>query len=137
VIEYVHPAFMVFTLVLVFQALRHGIVLRRGAQIGLKPAARFRHRVLHLRYAKLAMLCIVVGALGGIATMFFELDRPMLSTFHGMAGFITAATFLAAGRLGRELEAGKNSQRDLHAWTAFVAILGASITLVAGFVLLP
>jgi hypothetical protein len=137
VIEYVHPSFMVFTLALVFQALRHGIVLRRGAQIGLRPADRRRHRALHLRYAKLALVCIVIGALGGIATMFFALERPMLSTVHGMAGFITAATFLAAGRLGRELEAGKNAQRDLHAWTAFVALLGASITVVAGLVLLP
>ena len=136
-IEYIHPAFMLFCLVLVFQALRHGIVLRRGRQLGLKPAERWRHRVLHLRYAKLAVVCIVIGALGGISTMFFELDRPILSTVHGMSGFITAATFLAAGRLGRELEGGKNSQRDIHAWTAFVAILAAAITVVAGFVLLP
>lgn len=136
-IEYLHPVFMSFCVVLVFQALRHGIVLRRSAQLGLRPADRFRHRTLHLRYAKLAVVCIVIGALGGISTMFFELDRPILSTFHGMAGFITAATFLAAGRLGRELEAGKNSQRDIHAWTAFVAILATAITVVAGFVLLP
>jgi len=137
VIEYAHPAFMAFSLFLVFQALRHGIVLRRGPHIGLAPADRRRHRVLHLRYGKLAVLCITVGALGGIATMAFELGKPVVSTVHGMSGVIAAGSFLAAGRLGRELERGAQHQRDIHAWTAFVAILIASGTVVAGFVLLP
>jgi hypothetical protein len=112
-------------------------VLRRGPEVGLKPADRRRHRRLHLRYGKLAVVCIVIGAAGGLATMVFELDRGLISTAHGMSGVITAATFLAAARFGRELEGGQAQQRGPHAWTMFLAVLGAAATAVAGLVLLP
>lgn len=136
-IEYIHPAFMVFCVFLIFQALRHGLVLRRSQPGELKPGDRHRHRKLHLRYAKLGVVCVVLGALGGLVTMGLHLGKPMISTVHGMCGVITAATFVAAGKLGREVEAGDNSQREIHAWTAFIAILAMAITVVAGLVLLP
>lgn len=137
-IEYVHPAFMTVTLGLVFLALRHGLVLRRGRFAGAAGGrARREHRARHLRLGKLAVGFVFVGFAGGVATTtWLQGERP-IATFHGLLGGLSLLAFGSLAVLGRRLERGDASAREAHAWAAFAAVLCAGTGAVAGFVLLP
>jgi hypothetical protein len=137
-IEYVHPAFMAVTLGLVFFALRHGLTLRRARSGGdLGALSRKEHRERHLRFGKLAIVCVTVGFVGGAATTTFVLDQQPITTLHGLLGALSLLSFGVVARFGDRLEHGDASAREAHAWAAFAAVLCAGTGAVAGFALLP
>jgi len=138
VIEYVHPAFMVVTLGLVFMALRHGLALRRARAGGdLGALSRKQHRERHLRFGKIALVCVIFGFVGGASTTTLVLGQQPITTLHGLLGALSLLSFGVVARFGDKLEHGDASAREAHAWAAFAAVLLASTGAVAGFVLLP
>lgn len=136
-IEYIHPAFMVVTLSLVLLALRHGLALRRarsGGDLGSLP--RKTHRKRHLRFGKLALVCLVLGFVGGALTTTLVQGKQPITTLHGLLGALSLLSFGIVARFGDRLEHGDASAREAHAWAAFVAVLLAGTGAVAGFALL-
>jgi hypothetical protein len=64
-------------------------------------------------------------------------DWKPFGTLHGVLGLAVACLFAAAGLVGRRLERGRSRAFEAHARLAALAVLGAALSAVAGFVLLP
>jgi len=126
---------MVVSLALAGLTLRAGLALRR-ARLGRAPRdPRARRR--HLRLAKPAVVLVLAGfVLGPISAVALRGWRAFAS-FHGLLALAVAALFAAAAVLGRRLELGRAHAREAHAWLGALAVLGAALAAVAGFVLLP
>jgi hypothetical protein len=115
--------------------LRAGLRLRRARLAGAARDPRARRR--HLRLAKPAVALALAGCvLGPLSAVTLRGWQPFAS-FHGLLGLAVAALFLAAAVLGRRLERGRTRAFEAHAWLGALAVLGAALAAVAGFVLLP
>ena len=134
-LAYVHPAWMLVTLVLCGVALRVGLSLRR-ARLARRPP-RPGSRALHLRVAKPAVVMVLAGAVLGPITVLLLRDWTPMSTFHAVLGGIAAVLFAGAGLQGRRLERGARDARNLHALLGAAALSLALAAAIAGFALLP
>ena len=126
---------MVVSLVLAGLTLRAGLRIRR-ARRGLAPRdPRLRQR--HLRLAKPAFALVLVGFVGGPLSAVVLRGWQPLASFHGALGLTVAALFIGAGVLGWRIEHGRARAFEAHAVLGALAVLGAALAAVAGFVLLP
>jgi len=115
--------------------LRAGLRLRR-ARLGRSardPLARRRHLRLAKPAVALALAGFVLGPISAVALRGWQ----AFASFHGLLGLAVAALFLAAAVLGRRLDRGRTRAVEAHAWLGALAVLGAALAAVAGFVLLP
>ena len=115
--------------------LRAGLALRRARQRRGPRDPRLRRR--HLRLAKPAVVLVLAGFVGGPISAVALRDWQAFGSFHGLLGLVVAALFLAAAVLGHRIERGHASAFGAHAWLGALAVLGAALAAVAGFVLLP
>jgi len=134
-LAWVHPAWMLASIVAAATALRLGLRLRRARLAGARRPPELRRQ--HLRIARPAVVALLVGfALGPISAVALRGFEPF-DTFHGAVGVATAALFACAAWLGHRLAVGRSHARDLHALLGGLAVLCAALAAVAGFVLLP
>ncbi|MGH0033357.1 MAG: DUF4079 family protein [Myxococcota bacterium] len=133
-LAYLHPAWMVLSLLLAFAALRLGLRIRR-ARAARTPLRAVR--AAHLRVARPAVVLLVAGLVGGPLSAVWLRGWEPLRTFHGVAGLLAGALFVVAAVQGRRLERGDGGARAAHARAAALASLVAAVAAVAGFVLLP
>jgi len=126
---------MLVSLALAGLTLRAGLALRRARRALAPRDPRLRRR--HLRLAKPAVLLLLIGFAGGPISAVWLRDWRAFGSFHGMLGAVVASLFLAAAVLGRRIERGRTSALEAHAWLGALAVLGAALAAVAGFVLLP
>jgi hypothetical protein len=126
---------MVVSVLLCGVALRAGLTLRRARRFRKRRPPRLRET--HLRFAKPAVVAILIGFLGGPVSAVLLRSWEPFRTFHGAVGLVVVALFAAAGMLGLRLEHGRSRSYDAHALLGLLAMLAAVIASVAGFVLLP
>jgi hypothetical protein len=126
---------MLLSIGLALLTLRAGLQVRRArlGRVPRDPSLRGRH----LRLAKPAVTLVLIGFLGGPLSAVWLRGWQPFHSFHGVLGLAVASLFAAAAILGRRLERGRASARAAHAWLAALAVLGAAVAAVAGFVLLP
>ena len=141
-LAYAHPAWMVVSLLLALVALRSGLLLRRARLRRIPAPAGTRDR--HLRIAKIAVLMLVTGFLGGPLSTWLLRGWTPFATFHGLAGRIAGLLFVVTAMRGHELELGPArggandaKTRDVHALLALAAMGFGTMAAFAGFVLLP
>jgi Protein of unknown function (DUF4079)/Eukaryotic cytochrome b561 len=126
---------MLISIALALLTLRAGLALRR-ARLGRAPRdPGLRRR--HLRLAKPAVVMILVGFVAGPVSAIWLRGWEPFRSFHGVLGLGVATLFAAAALLGRRLERGRSRAFEAHARLGALAVLGAAIAAVAGFVLLP
>lgn len=135
VLAFVHPVWMLLSLVLAIATARLGLEIRRRRRKSRPVGADLRNR--HLRYGKRALSMISFGFLLGPASMFFFRDRSPFDSFHGIVGIIVFGLFLWTGWSGRALAAGNREAREIHRIAAASSIAAAMFSVVAGFILLP
>ena len=116
-------------------AFRSGLRLRR-ARRGRAPR-RPELRRNHLRFAKPAVVLVLVGFAGGPISWVWLRGNQPFSTFHAAVGLLVAALFAAGAVLGRRIETGRGRAFDAHAACGGAALLLGALAAVAGFVLLP
>jgi hypothetical protein len=134
-LAHLHPAWMVFSVLLAGLTLRAGLRSRR-ARLGRAPRdPGLRRR--HLRLAKPAVVLLLIGFLGGPVSAVWLRGWEPFRSFHGLLGLAVISLFAAAALLGRRLERGRSRAFEAHARLAALAMLGAAVAAVAGFVLLP
>ena len=134
-LAYGHPIWMIGSTLLCGVALRAGLLLRRSRRFRKRRPAGVREA--HLRYAKPAVVALLVGFVAGPISAVLLRNWEPLHTFHGVVGLLAAALFVATGLLGRRLERGPARPFDAHAITGLLAMLAALVAGVAGFVLMP
>lgn len=134
-LAYAHPAWMVVGIAFAATALRAGLLLRRSRRLRTRRAPDFRAR--HLRYAKTAVALLLIGFIAGPISAFTLRGWGVFESFHSGLGLVCIALFIAAARLGRQLERHRSSAFDAHALLGLCAFLAAAIAAVAGFGLLP
>jgi polyferredoxin len=135
VLAHLHPAWMLISLALAVLTLRAGLALRR-ARLGRAPRdPGLRRR--HLRLAKPAVVLVLAGFVGGPLSAVWLRGWEPFASFHGALGLVVATLFAAAALIGRRLERGRSRAFQLHALLGALAVLGAALAAVAGFVLLP
>ena len=118
-----------------FVALRAGLEIRRRRLRGQPPQAALRSR--HLRFARPAVVLVVVGFVAGPVSAVLLRGWEVFGTLHAAIGGVAALSFVAAAVLGHRLEGGERKAREAHARVAALAALVAALAAVAGFVLLP
>lgn len=134
-LAHLHPAWMLLSILLAVLTLRAGLALRR-ARLGRAPRdPGLRRR--HLRLAKPAVVLVLIGFVGGPISAVWLRGWEPLTSLHGMLGLAVASLFAAAGLVGRRLEHGRSRAFEAHARLGALAVLGAALAAVAGFVLLP
>jgi hypothetical protein len=134
-LAHVHPAWMLVSLALAALTLRAGLALRR-ARLGRAPRdSGLRRR--HLRLAKPAVALLLTGFVGGPVSAVWLRGWEPFASFHGLLGLTVAMLFAGAALVGRRLERGRSRAFQAHAWLGALAVLGAALAAVAGFVLLP
>ncbi|MBT38719.1 MAG: DUF4079 family protein [bacterium] len=116
-------------------AFRAGVGLRRTRLGRLQQTPEMRAG--HLRFAKPAVLMLLVGFIGGPISWVWLRGGEPLGTFHGFVGLVVAALFAAAAVVGHRIEKRRTRAYDVHAVLGGLAILFAALATVAGFVLLP
>jgi len=126
---------MIASIALAAAALRAGFALRR-ARAARRPAPRGARR-RHLRLAKAAVVLVAIGFVGGCISAVWLRGWSPFATFHGVLGALVLALFAAAGTHGWLLERGRGGSRQAHALFGALALLGALVAAIAGFVLLP
>ena len=126
---------MIASIALAAAALRAGFALRR-ARAARRPAPRGARR-RHLRLAKVAVVLVAIGFVGGCVSAVWLRGWSPFATFHGLLGAIVLALFSAAASQGWRLERGRRDARQAHALFGVLAVLGAALAAIAGFVLLP
>jgi len=126
---------MLVSLAFAVLTLRAGLVLRRArrGRAPRDPALRRRH----LRLAKPAVALVLAGFLGGPISAVALRGWEPFASFHGLLGLAVATLFAAAALVGRRLEQGRSRAFEAHARLGALAVLGAALAAVAGFVLLP
>jgi len=132
---FVHPAWMLLSLVAAVATARLGLEIRKRRLAG-RPAGAARRRQ-HLRLGKLTLLMIAVGFVAGPLSMAFLRDRAIFDSFHSILGIIVAGLFAWTGWSGRALAGGNSEARDIHRIAAGSSMAVAFVSAVAGFTLLP
>jgi len=126
---------MVLGIALAFLAMRAGTRLRRARTQGGRRTKAMRDA--HLRIAKPAVAVVLIGFAGGLASAWLLRGWTPLENFHGWLGLSVALLFGSAAAIGHRIEEGKSRSYDAHALLGGLALLGAAVAAVAGFVLLP
>ena len=126
---------MLVSIVLAVLTLRAGLALRSTRRGRAPRDPRLRRR--HLRLAKPAVALILTGFVGGPLSALWLRGWEPFASFHGLLGLAVATLFAAAALVGRRLEHGRSRAFDAHAWLGALAVMGAALAAVAGFVLLP
>ncbi len=126
---------MVASLTVAALALRAGLVLRRSRR-GDRGRTSLSRRA-HLRLAKPAVGLLLAGFIAGPLSVLALRDWQPFGTFHGGLGILVAGLLIATALMGRRLETGRSRGFDAHALLGLLALLGAAVAAVAGFVLLP
>ena len=126
---------MVVSVLLCGASLRAGLVLRRTRRFHTRRPPGLRET--HLRFAKPAVIAVLIGFLGGPISAVLLRSWEPFRTFHGVVGLVAGALFAAVAVLGLRLERGRSRRHDAHALLGLLAMLAAVIASVAGFVLLP
>ncbi len=134
-LAYLHPLWMLGSLALAAAALRAGLALRRARRLGKQRTAESYRR--HLRRAKPALVLLVLGFAGGIASSLGLRGWDAFGTAHGLVASAALASFLATGTLGWRLEHGRSRAVEWHARLAALSVLLAAAAIGTGFVLLP
>jgi hypothetical protein len=126
---------MAVSIALAGAALRAGFALRR-ARLARRPAPRgARHR--HLRLAKPTIVLLTIGFAGGWISAVWLRGWSAFETFHGVLGALVLLLFGLTASHGWHLEHGRGGSRQAHALLGALAMLGALVAAMAGFVLLP
>jgi hypothetical protein len=133
-LAYVHPAWMVASLVLMFLALRIGFRMRRRRIAGERRGALVKQ---HARLAKPAVVMLMLGLVGGPVSAFWLRDWTPLQTLHGWLGLTAAVLFGTAAWIGNRILKAQSRAVEAHGWVGLAAALTAALASVAGFVLLP
>jgi hypothetical protein len=134
-LAFVHPAWMVASLVMAVAPPRLGLEIRRRRANGQAIGAPLRAR--HLRFGKWAIAMVAIGFVAGPVSMILFRERAAFDSFHGVLGLIVLGLFAWTGFSGRALSRGDPEARDIHRIAAAAAIGSAMLSAVAGFVLLP
>jgi len=134
-LAYLHPLWMSVSLVLVAVTLRAGLAMRRRRLAGTQPDAALIRR--HLRYAKPAVVMVVLGFAGGPVSALWLREWDAFATLHAWLGLLSLALFSLAGWLGWLLTERRSEDASTHGWVGLMATLAAALTAFAGFVLLP
>lgn len=134
-LAYGHPLVMAVTLGIVIFALRLGLKLRKSRQGQGRRVAT--DRAQHLLFGKIAVALICVGAIGGPLTMRLVRDEKLFQSFHAWISVLVVLLFVATAIVGKKLENGERSVREIHARLGVMAFLAAAVAAVAGFILLP
>lgn len=135
VLAFVHPAWMVASLLFAVATARLGLEIRRRRAHGKPVGGALRAR--HLRFGKRAIGMISIGFVAGPLSMFLLREREAFDSFHGILGIIVLGLFLWTGWSGRALARGDREVREIHRIAAASAIGAALLSAMAGFVLLP
>ena len=134
-LAYIHPAWMLTTIAIVYAAFRKGQAMRRARLRGTRREPAWRRQ--HLRLAKLALVLLVLGFVDGVASAWFLRAWSPLQTLHAWVGIGTLTLFATLGFTGRALEQGRSREVSRHGWIAVGALLAAGLAFATGFVLLP
>ena len=94
-------------------------------------------RAGHLRFAKPAVVMLLVGFVGGPISWVWLRGGDVFGTFHGFVGLAVAVLLVAAAIAGHRIEKHGSRAYDVHAVLGGLAILLVALAAVAGFVLLP
>jgi len=134
-LAWLHPGWMLVSVVLVASTLRLGIRIRRLRLSGERvPASLYRG---HLRLAKPAVALLLAGFLGGPLSSVLLRGWDPIETLHGVLGCVSALLFVFVAVQGRRLERGAGDARAAHGWASLVAVGLALVTALTGMVLLP
>ena len=134
-LAFVHPAWMLASLVMAVATARLGLEIRRRRANGRPVGGALRAR--HLRFGKGAIAMVAIGFVAGPASMVLFRERAAFDSFHGILGLIVLGLFAWTGWSGRALSRGDPEAREIHRIAAAGAIGSAMLSAVAGFVLLP
>ena len=126
---------MVVGISLAALALRSGLALRRSRRLRAGRTPEMRPR--HLRWAKPAVVVLLIGFAGGPLSAAMLRGMDPFGTFHSWLGLLAAGLFATAAFLGHRIEAHHSRAFDTHALMGTLAFLAAAVAAVAGFVLLP
>jgi hypothetical protein len=135
VLAFVHPAWMVSTLVMAVWTARLGLEIRRRRRSGRSVGGDLRKR--HLRFGKRTLVMVAIGFLAGPLSMALLRDRDPFDSLHGILGIIVLGLFAWTGWSGRALANGDQDARDIHRIAAASSVGAAMLSAVAGFILLP
>lgn len=135
VLAFVHPAWMVSTLLMAIATARLGLEIRRRRRNERRVGGELRAR--HLRFGKRTLVMVAIGFLAGPVSMLLFRDRAPFESFHSILGIIVLGLFAWTGWSGRALEAGNRDARDIHRIAAASSVAAALLSAVAGFILLP
>lgn len=116
-------------------AVRSGLAMRRGRLARARRTPDMRAR--HLRFAKPAVVMLLVGAVAGPFSWVYLRGGSPFETFHGWVGLAAASLLAATGWLGRKLERGTSRAFDIHALLGGLAVLIAALAAMAGMAILP
>jgi len=133
-LAYVHPAWMLASLVLMFLALRIGMTMRKRRVAGERRGALVKR---HVRLAKPAVVMLMLGLVAGPVSALWLRDWTPLQTLHGWLGLTAASLFGTAAWIGSRILNAQSRAVEAHGWVALTAALTAALASVAGFVLLP
>jgi len=134
-LAWLHPAWMLVGLTLAALALKSGLALRRSRAGRARRTPQMRPA--HLRFAKPAVLLLLIGFVGGPVSAVWLRGWDAFDTFHAFAGLAAASLFVGAAALGHRIEQGASRSFDRHALLGVLALLFAGLAAVAGFSLLP
>jgi len=134
-LAFVHPAWMVSTLVMAVWTARLGPEIRRQRRNGRSVGGDLRKR--HLRFGKRTLVMVAIGFFAGPLSMALLRDRDPFGSLHGILGIIVLGLFAWTGWSGRALANGDQDARDIHRIAAASSVGAAMLSAVAGFILLP
>ncbi len=135
VLAFMHPVWMVFSLVCAVATARLGLEIRRRRMIGRAVGRELRDR--HLRFGQRTLVIVGIGFLAGPFSMLFLRDRDPFDSFHGILGIIVVGLYAWTGWSGRSLAKGKTDARDVHRIAAASSVAASMLSAIAGFILLP
>jgi hypothetical protein len=125
---------MTVCLVTLFAVMRLGLKMRTRRLAGASPSIDLIR--LHMRLAKPAVVFVILGFVGGGLSSTLVRNWALFETFHAVLALIVVGLFVATAILGRHAERGEGDP-GIHGLLGVLAMLGASLAAVAGFVLLP
>jgi hypothetical protein len=135
VLAFVHPIWMVTSLVMAIVTASLGLEIRRRHRRGRPVGGELRRR--HLRFGKRTLILVGMGFVLGPVSMVFLRGRDLLDSFHGILGLVVLGLFAWTGWSGRALSQGEEDVRDIHRIAAASSVAAAMLSAVAGFILLP
>lgn len=123
---YFHPYFQGIMIIAMVVAWVLGMMRLR------KPRAndilRFR-RKLHMKVGKLATIGVIMGTIGGFATVYLALGKVFVTELHGQAGVMAAFFALMGLVTGRMMEKHPGEQPNLPRVHGMINAIGLAFCL--------